>query len=78
MLALIAKFLGLVLAVICIYLFARESGVLDGIVQVLQVNTVHVTQFFAGAEFHRILMAGVYLLGAVAGLLLFILAGKRP
>ena len=72
-----AKFLGLVLAVVCVYLFARETGVLNDLWCWLRDNLAGSTQFFAGVEFHRMMMAGIYLIGAVAGLLLFIFANGR-
>lgn len=72
-----AKFLGLVLAVLCVYLFAKETGVLDDLWCALRDNLAGFTQFFASVEFNRIMMAGIYLIGAIAGLLLFALAARR-
>ena len=77
MLALIARFLGLALAGICIYLLAKETGILHDLWCWIQDNATGVTSFFADIPFQRSMMAGVYLIGAIAGLLLFVFANRR-
>lgn len=77
MLTMLARILGLLLAGICIYLLIKETGVDADISNWIQENTRSLTTLFTQMEIQRYIMAGIYLLGAIVGLLLVFMAGKR-